>query len=101
MAQGTNSAKLNLFKCGVCGYIEETELEVLPKEFKCPVCGAPAEKFSKLESSEVDSLEKEKQMNKFLCTVCGYIYETELDELPQDFRCPVCGADASKFEKID
>ena len=32
------------------------------------------------------------------CTVCGYIYEG--DPLPADFKCPVCGVGADKFEKI-
>lgn len=33
------------------------------------------------------------------CTICGYIHEEET--LPQDFICPVCGAPASVFEKIN
>lgn len=37
----------------------------------------------------------------FRCLVCGYIYETELETLPETFVCPVCKADASQFEKID
>jgi rubredoxin len=36
-------------------------------------------------------------MAKFVCIVCGYVYEGE--ELPPDFVCPVCGAKADKFEK--
>ena len=32
---------------------------------------------------------------KFVCTVCGYVYEGE--SLPADFVCPVCKAPASKF----
>ncbi len=38
-------------------------------------------------------------MAKFVCTVCGYVYEGE--ELPADFVCPVCGAGASKFSKVE
>jgi rubrerythrin len=38
-------------------------------------------------------------MAKFVCTVCGYVYEGE--ELPADFVCPVCGAPASKFNKVE
>ena len=34
-------------------------------------------------------------MKKFICSVCGYIYEGE--SLPADFRCPICKAPASKF----
>jgi len=34
-------------------------------------------------------------MKKFVCQVCGYVYEGE--SLPADFRCPVCKVPASKF----
>ncbi len=34
-------------------------------------------------------------MKKFVCGVCGYVYEGE--SLPADYKCPVCGAPASKF----
>ena len=34
-------------------------------------------------------------MAKYVCTVCGYVYEGE--SLPADFVCPVCKAPASKF----
>ena len=37
-------------------------------------------------------------MKKFVCKVCGYVYEG--DSLPEDFRCPVCKAPASKFEEL-
>lgn len=33
------------------------------------------------------------------CTICGYIYEG--DPLPEDYICPVCGAPAAVFEKIE
>ena len=32
---------------------------------------------------------------KYVCTVCGYVYEGE--SLPADFVCPVCKAPADKF----
>ena len=34
-------------------------------------------------------------MKKFVCSVCGYIYEGE--SLPADFVCPICKAPADKF----
>jgi rubrerythrin len=34
-------------------------------------------------------------MAKFVCQICGYVYEGE--SLPADYRCPVCKAPASKF----
>ena len=35
-------------------------------------------------------------MKQYICTVCGYIYETE-GELPDDFKCPICGAGKDAF----
>lgn len=53
-------------------------------------------------------------MKKFECSVCGYIYDPEVgdpesgiapgtpfEDLPDDWVCPVCGADKSMFEEID
>lgn len=34
---------------------------------------------------------------KFICDVCGYIYEG--DSVPADFKCPICGVDASHFKE--
>ncbi len=33
----------------------------------------------------------------WVCTVCGYVYEEE--ELPSDFKCPVCGVPEELFER--
>ena len=35
-------------------------------------------------------------MAKFVCTICGYVHEG--DSAPE--KCPVCGAPASKFDKM-
>jgi len=50
-------------------------------------------------------------MDKYVCTVCGYVYDpaegddvagipagTPFDKLPEDWVCPICGADKSAFE---
>ena len=34
---------------------------------------------------------------KWVCKICGYIYEG--DELPEDYKCPLCGAGPAAFEK--
>jgi len=52
-------------------------------------------------------------MDKYECTVCGYIYDPELgdpdngikagtpfEEIPDDWLCPICGAEKSEFEKV-
>ena len=38
-------------------------------------------------------------MKKFVCKVCGYVYEGE--SLPADFKCPVCKAPASAFKEVE
>ena len=53
-------------------------------------------------------------MDKWRCSVCGYIYDPEkgdddgdikpgtpFEEIEDDWLCPVCGVDKSEFEKID
>ena len=42
---------------------------------------------------------EEKKTGKWVCQVCGYVYEG--DELPADFKCPVCGQGADKFKKVE
>ena len=36
-------------------------------------------------------------MKKFVCTVCGYVYEGE--ELPENYECPLCGVGPESFEE--
>ena len=53
-----------------------------------------------------------KKMDKYVCTVCGYIYEPEqgdpdngvapgtaFEEVPEDWVCPICSAGKEAFEK--
>ncbi|MFQ4142863.1 rubredoxin [Chlorogloeopsis sp. ULAP02] len=50
-------------------------------------------------------------MQKYICGVCGYEYDPEVgdldngiesgtafEELPEDWICPVCGAEKNQFE---
>jgi rubredoxin len=51
-------------------------------------------------------------MDKYECTICGYVYDpekgdseggipagTKFEDLPNDWVCPVCGAAKDQFEK--
>lgn len=51
-------------------------------------------------------------MEKYVCTICGYVYDeeagapddgvaagTKWDAVPDEWVCPMCGADKSAFEK--
>lgn len=45
------------------------------------------------------SYQEKTEKKGYRCTICGYIYEG--DPLPKDYICPVCGAPASVFEKVE
>lgn len=36
---------------------------------------------------------------KYVCEVCGYVYEG--DSLPGDYKCPICGVGPDKFKRIE
>ena len=51
-------------------------------------------------------------MDKYVCTVCGWVYDPEagdpandiaagtaFENLPDDFLCPICGVGKEQFEK--
>lgn len=53
-------------------------------------------------------------MSKYLCEVCGYVYDPEVgdpsagvapgtafEDLPADWICPDCGVPKSDFTKLD
>jgi len=53
-------------------------------------------------------------MAKYECLVCGYIYDpalgdsdggiapgTPFEKLPDDWKCPICGAAKSEFKKVE
>lgn len=55
---------------------------------------------------------EEKTMDKYVCTVCGYVYDPEegdpdngvkpgtpFEEVSEDWLCPICGAEKDAFEK--
>lgn len=52
-------------------------------------------------------------MDKYVCTVCDYVYDPEVgdpdngipagtsfQDLPDDWLCPVCGVSTEEFEKV-
>lgn len=46
-------------------------------------------------------MSEENKLHSFQCNVCGYIYKTQSEELPEDFVCPLCQAGREQFTKID
>lgn len=47
---------------------------------------------------EEEKSQEEGKGRRFKCEVCGYIYEGE--ELPANYKCPVCGMGTDKFKEI-
>ena len=44
-------------------------------------------------------------MKKYRCKICGFIYDdatqdVKFEELPDDWKCPLCGAPKAMFEEI-
>jgi rubredoxin len=53
-------------------------------------------------------------MDKWVCLVCGYVYDPEagdpsqdvppgtaFEDLPEDWLCPDCGVGVEEFEKLE
>jgi flavin reductase (DIM6/NTAB) family NADH-FMN oxidoreductase RutF/rubredoxin len=68
-----------------------------------------APSYHKEEKKEVTT-----KMAKYKCSVCDYVYDPELgdpesgvapgtpfEELPDNWVCPVCGAEKDQFEKVE
>lgn len=69
------------------------------------------QKVNPLFGSQPFQLKGDNNMNKYVCTVCGYVYDeaegdpdngiapgTKWDALPEDFVCPLCGVGKDLFE---
>ena len=99
------------YVCGICGYIHDEAVggkwEDLPADWKCPVCKADKDAFKPkeektasqevLEKPHVDNEKmEEKKMEKWKCTVCGYIHEGP--EAPD--QCPMCKVGKEKFVEV-
>ncbi len=42
----------------------------------------------------------------YKCTICGYIYDEDKEgvkfsDLPEDWKCPMCGVGKEQFELVD
>ena len=87
------------WRCKICGYVYKGE--ELPENFECPLCHHGPEDFEKIggeSKSAPENIEQgkgEKKMKKWVCTVCGYVYEGENPPA----ECPVCHAGADKFKE--
>ncbi len=111
------------WRCSVCGYIYDEEIgepstktkpgtrfDELPENWRCPVCAAEKSAFSQIPESETSG---PALSMIWRCTVCNYRYNEDTGEpatntppdtrfaaLPEDWRCPVCGAARAVFVMV-
>jgi len=102
------------------GNVEDGEIlngeNPMTYEFYHKVKGGYSPKTAPTYSVEVDKKSEnkmeEKKMDKYVCEVCGYVYDpkkgdpdngvalgTEFEDLPDDWVCPICGAGKDAFHK--
>jgi flavin reductase (DIM6/NTAB) family NADH-FMN oxidoreductase RutF/rubredoxin len=99
----------NLIDAEIINDEEPMTYEFYHKELKGR---APKTATTYIKEEDIEKPKKEEKMQKYVCTVCGYVYDPEkgdpdsgiepgtpFEKLPDDWVCPVCGAGKDKFEK--
>lgn len=86
-----------IWKCMECGY--ETITDELDDDFQCPICGHLKLYFKKeiFDLTKQDLLLKRKEKTIWICMECGF--EVVLDELPANWKCPVCKRSKEYFKR--
>jgi rubredoxin len=108
-----------------------TAFEDLPDDYLCPICSVSTEQFSKVgcstETPEDEEVAEEVEANlpqnktvreitastKYVCDVCGYVYDpdkgepaddiaagTPFADIPDYWVCPVCGVGKDQFSPL-
>ena len=82
---------------------QEVNLLSALKEENLEQISALAEELIKPSEFLAKDKEEVKVVKKhhFACKICGFVIETEQEQLSLDFVCPICKHPASDFEKID
>lgn len=66
------------------------------------------------DTKSVETKKEEASMKKYKCAICGYVYDpakgdpdsgikpgTPFENIPADWKCPVCGVTKDNFDPID
>lgn len=88
---------------------DETDFAGVPALVSSLLEGAPAQAGA----AEQKTAQKSAAMSKYRCIPCGYVYDPEVgdpdggiapgtafEDLPDDWRCPVCGVGKDLFERV-
>jgi len=65
------------------------------------------------EYKSIMELKEDMYMDKYICNVCGYVYDPEVgdpdagiepgtpfEDIPEDWVCPLCGVSKENFEIV-
>ena len=90
---------------------EEDELMTYDYYHKVVKGKAPKTAPTYINEKIIEIKKEEKTMKKYVCTVCGYVYDPEVgdpdsgikqgtafEDIPDDWVCPVCGVGKDMFE---
>ena len=63
-------------------------------------------KSSKNAPTFIEEKLESNNFNKYRCIICGHVYDdskedVKFEDLPDNWKCPVCGVSKDKFEKIN
>ncbi len=98
-------------------YFSKAELDAMLQSFWEFDRNMIHEKYEKIVADRAKTSVKThgeyRQMQKWVCTVCGYVYDPEIgdlehginagvtfEDLPKDWVCPVCSAPKKDFERL-
>ncbi|MCD6588492.1 MAG: rubredoxin [Candidatus Fermentibacteraceae bacterium] len=82
------------------------------REVLCGKTPPTAPSYRSTETQLPDKKKEEKAMKKYVCSVCGYVYDpamgdpdsgiapgTAFEDIPEDWVCPVCGVRKDQFSE--
>lgn len=88
------------YKCSICGYIYEGDITKEADDYTCPICFVPKELFEIVSPDQEKTESASSNLVRYKCTICGYIYEGDLTQEPDDYKCPICFVPKDMFEKL-
>ncbi|MFX1298777.1 MAG: ferritin family protein [Promethearchaeota archaeon] len=93
----TKKNTIHFWKCLACGY--EVAVDELSNDFECPSCGHLKSYFQKKSLHLVleEKSKKQRKISGWVCMECGY--EVDLEELPDDWKCALCGRSKAYFKR--
>jgi glutamate synthase domain-containing protein 2/rubredoxin len=100
------------YQCALCSEIYDEELSGmawadLPPDWVCPVCGSPKSSFAPMIVPATSAPKAvmgapATERGVYECSLCSEVYDERKErvrfaDLPDDWRCPVCGSPKSAF----